>query len=165
MEYSLKKKQFGMMKLIVIALFFICSVFPIIIIEGFKILPIILVGVIALSLGNRFHSYIINKEKHKKYPFLLSNLVILIYVLFYIFLTVIIDFSLFKTGFTLIYTKMILGFYILFLGLEGIRTKKMHYGMGLMTKKQSVIFGVIDIIISLVILFAGPLIKLVRLIA
>jgi len=144
-------------KIFVVVLTFVFILPAIIIKDGPRFLYTVLAGVIGWSVGKEIIWYINKDKKRKKEQnknIWLRNPAISAYVLIYIVFSIIIDFEFFKIYFLTFLLKMMFGSYTLYIGLKSIQTKKAWLRGFPLTKKDSVLMGVLLIIISLLVLLS-----------
>jgi|SRR3989344_8371194 len=121
----------------------------------------ILAGAIGWGLGRYIILTLRRKKKEKKR--FISNPAIWIYVALYLLVSLYLDSVWLNKEFLLYFLlkNVIIGcFWLLHAGLVIIQTKKMWLSGFPLTKKASVVYGILMVIISLLILFTRPLISI-----
>src|SRR3989344_8570701 len=147
---------------IVITLLFISPAF--FVDNGSKFWYFIISSLTGLGLGRNLIFWLKtenrNQKTEKKF---LSNFAIGIYIYIYIFVAFFIDYNLIKENFILpfLLKNIFIGcIWFFYSGLKGIQTKQLWQRGFPLTKKASVIYGILMVIFSLIILFARPLISI-----
>lgn len=74
-----------------------------------------------------------------------------ILLLIYVLLSIVLDWNLLNDNSLFVFLKIVVGFYVLYIGLNGVQSKKLWFRGGQVTKKEATVVGWILIILSVII--------------